>query len=143
MTRRGTGASDEGSAVVDFVLVSLILIPLFVAIVQLGLALYVRNTLAACAQEGARYAADEDIVVQGAGVMADNATGRTAACIKGSLPDRFAAGITASSPSVAGDAGTQISVVQVQITSSFPLVGLFGAGPHLLHAKADAMQERV
>ena len=56
--RRG----QRGSAVVDFVLVLAVLVPLFLGILQVGLVLLVRNTLAAAASEGARYAA-----VQGRG----------------------------------------------------------------------------
>lgn len=44
-------------AIVDFVLVLGILLPLFLGILQLALVLHVRNTLASAAAEGARYAA--------------------------------------------------------------------------------------
>jgi Flp pilus assembly protein TadG len=130
-----------GSAVVDFVLVSLILVPLFAAIMQLGFALYVRNTLAACAQDGARYAADANIVVQGNGAMADAATTRAASCVTDTLPGSFARGITASSPTITDSSGLPVMVVEVRIASPFPLVGLFGLGSHVLHAKGDALQE--
>jgi hypothetical protein len=122
--------------------VSLILVPLFLAILQLGFALYVRNTLAACAQEGARYAADEDIVLQGDSAMAGAATQRATTCVTESLPDSFAQGISASAPNITDTSGEPVSVVEVQISSPYPLVGLFGAGPHVLHAKGDALQER-
>lgn len=115
---------------------------MFLAILQLGFALYVRNTLAACAQDGARYAADEDIVLQGASAMASAATQRAATCVSESLPDSFAHGITASAPTITDAAGEAVSVVEVQISGPYPLVGLFGAGPHVLHAKGDALQER-
>jgi Flp pilus assembly protein TadG len=121
--------------------VSLILIPLFLAILQLGLALYVRNTLAACAQDGARYAADENIVVQGNAAMTDAAIRQTTNCVKESLPDSFASGITASAPDINDSAGTAVLVVEVRITAPFPLVGLFGLGPQVLHAQGDALQE--
>ncbi len=49
--------SDRGSAVVDFVLVSMMVVPLFLGILQVGLFLYVRNTMTAAASEGAHYAA--------------------------------------------------------------------------------------
>ena len=45
---------DGGSAVVDFTLVGILLTFLFLALLQLGLALHVRNTLVASAAEGAR-----------------------------------------------------------------------------------------
>lgn len=127
---------------VDFVLVSLILIPLFMAIVQLGFALYVRNTLAACAQEGARYAADEDIVLQGDATMAATATERATSCIQDSLSGSFARGVTASTPAITDGVANPVLVVEVRIASPFPLVGLFGLGSQVLHVKADALQER-
>ena len=44
---------DAGSAVVEFVLVTVLLLGLFLSVVQLGFALYVRNTLVASAADGA------------------------------------------------------------------------------------------
>lgn len=55
---RAERARDErGAAVVDFVLVLLLLLPLVTGILQLALVLHVRNTLASAASEGARHAA--------------------------------------------------------------------------------------
>jgi Flp pilus assembly protein TadG len=127
---------------VDFVLVSLILIPLFIAILQLGVALYVRNTLAACAQDGARYAADENIVIQGDNAMTDAATQQATSCVKESLPDSFAGHITAAVPGITDSIGTPVLVVEVRISAPFPLVGLFGLGSQVLRAQGDALQER-
>lgn len=62
MSLRRTWAQDDdserGSAPVEFVLVSLVLIPLFTGILQLGLFLHVRNTMTMCAHEGARVGAN-------------------------------------------------------------------------------------
>jgi len=127
--------------VVDFVLVSLILVPLFAGILQLGLALYVRNTLAACAQEGARYAAAEDIVRSGNAAITNAASQRATSCVTDSLPGSFANGITASTP-VLNSGGGAVPVVEVEIASPFPLIGLLGVGSGVLHATGDAMQER-
>lgn len=48
---------ERGSAVVDFVLVLFLLLPLVIGILQVALVLHVRNTLASAAAEGARWAA--------------------------------------------------------------------------------------
>ena len=56
MTRRAR-TGERGAAVVDFVLVLLVLLPLVLGILQLALVLHVRNTLASAAAEGARHAA--------------------------------------------------------------------------------------
>jgi hypothetical protein len=122
--------------------VSLILIPLFAALLQLGFALYVRNTLAACAQEGARYAADANIAAQGEAAMTNAAISHATTCVNGSLSTSCAQGITATTPAITDSGGEPVLVVEVQIASPFPLVGLFGAGPQVLHVKADAMQEQ-
>ena len=53
---------ERGAAVVDFVLVSMVLVPLVLGLIQVGLVLHVRNTLAAAATEGARYGATIDRV---------------------------------------------------------------------------------
>lgn len=121
---------------------SLILIPLFVAILQLGLALYVRNTLAACAQDGARYGADANVVVQGDKAMANAATAQTARCVDESLSGAYARRITASAPVITDSGGGAVRVVEVRITSPLPLAGLFGLGPQVLHVQGDALQER-
>jgi len=75
--------SEEGAAVVDFVLVLVVLIPLFLGILQVALVLHVRNTLTAAASEGARYAATVDRA-PGAGAA------RTREQISGALAARFA-----------------------------------------------------
>ena len=48
-------AREQGSAVVDFVLVGGLLTMFFLAIIQLTLILHVRNTLIDAAASGARY----------------------------------------------------------------------------------------
>ena len=63
-TRRSAGSpgsrllrDEEGSAVAEFSLVGVLLTALLLAVVQLALALHVRNTVLDAAAEGARYAA--------------------------------------------------------------------------------------
>ena len=56
--RRG---SDAGAAVVEFVLVSGLLLLLFLGVVQVGLVLHMRNVITANAAEGARYAANAGV----------------------------------------------------------------------------------
>ncbi|MDQ2661335.1 MAG: pilus assembly protein, partial [Actinomycetota bacterium] len=48
---------ERGSAVAEFTLVGILLTVLALAVVQLALALHVRNTMLDAAAEGARYAA--------------------------------------------------------------------------------------
>jgi Flp pilus assembly protein TadG len=105
---------DAGAAIVDFTLVGILLTFLFLALLQLGLALHVRNTLAASAAEGARSAAN-----------ADRSPGDGAAVarqlIRDSLADSFADGVTSGTETVSG-----VPTVYVQIDARLPLVGLLG-----------------
>jgi Flp pilus assembly protein TadG len=52
--------NQRGAAVVDVVLVMVVLVPVVLGILQVALVLFVRNTLASAASEGARLAATRD-----------------------------------------------------------------------------------
>ena len=114
MSRPARTYGDRGSAVVDFVLVSVLVSALFLAVFQVGLALHVRNTLIACAAEGARFGARADTT------PADGAT-RTRALITASLSSRWAQGVSASERPVGG-----VRVVQVDVSAPLPVLGWFG-----------------
>jgi Flp pilus assembly protein TadG len=105
---------ERGAAVVDFVLVSLVLVPLVLGLIQVGLVLHVRNTLAAAATEGARYGATIDRT------PADGAA-RTRQQIDGALADRFAGDIDATRGSMDG-----VPTVVVTVRADVPPLGLWG-----------------
>jgi Flp pilus assembly protein TadG len=105
---------DRGAAVVDFVLVLVVLIPLFLGIVQVALVLHVRNTLAAAASEGARYAATVDR-------PPDAGAARTREQISGALAARFARRVVSRPASVQGVPG-----VEVDVTADVPPLGIWG-----------------
>ena len=105
---------EDGSAVVDFVLVSMVLVPLVLGLIQVGLVLHVRNTLAAAATEGARYGATIDRS------PADGAA-RTRAQVRGAIADRFAEEISAGRESVDG-----VPTVVVRVRAEVPPLGLWG-----------------
>jgi Flp pilus assembly protein TadG len=100
--------------VVDFVLVLVLLLPLFLGVLQVALVLFVRNTVESAAAEGARYAAtlDHD--------PADGAA-RTRAQIGGVLAGRYAQGVTAHEVTVDG-----APVVEVTVHVVVPALGLGG-----------------
>lgn len=60
MSRSRRRRDQRGSALVDFTLVSVVLLPIVVGLIQVALVLHVRATLAAAASEGARLAATAD-----------------------------------------------------------------------------------
>jgi len=110
---------QQGSAVVDFVLVLVVLLPLFLGILQLALVLHVRNTLTAAASDGARHAATAD---RG---PADGAA-YTRRQISGALADRFADAVGASATRIDG-----APAVEVTVRAEVPALGLWGPGIHL------------
>ena len=120
--------SEQGAAVVDFVLVLVVLIPLFLGILQVALVLHVRNTLVAAASEGARYAATVDRA-PGAGAA------RTRQQISGALAARFAREVTAGAATVHGAPGVEVSV-----TADVPPLGLWGPSVRL-HVSGHAVEE--
>ena len=110
-------ARDErGSAVVDFVLVMLVLVPLVLGVMQVALVLHVHNTLEAAATDGARVAAS-------LGATPGDGAERTRQMIRTSIADRFASDVTASRTSIGGLPATQVSV-----RASVPPLGLWGPG---------------
>ncbi len=105
---------QHGSAAVDFVLVLVVLVPLFLGVLQVGLVLFVRNTLTAAASEGARYAATLD---RGPGEGA----ARTRAQIRGALAGRYAHGVSAREVTIDG-----APAIEVTIHVEVPALGLGG-----------------
>ena len=105
---------DRGAAVVEFTLVTVVLVALFLAILQLALALYVRNTLIAAAAEGARYAANADRDLP-------DGEARTRELVSTSLGERFAGDIRAGRSVVGG-----VPTVVLEVRATLPLVGLAG-----------------
>lgn len=107
---------DSGSAVVEFTLVGVLLTMLTLAVIQLGLALHVRNTVLDAAAEGARF-----------GALADNAPA-----------DGVARARTLITEAIGADYATDIAVgtgdwmghpaVTVTVRTTLPVVGLLGVG---------------
>ncbi|MFD5276813.1 TadE family protein [Pseudarthrobacter sp. NPDC058362] len=105
---------EEGSAVVDFVLVGSLLVVFFMAIIQLALVLHVRNTLIDAAASGARY-----------GTLADrgaaDAEERTRSLIGLALNPEFAEHVSISEVTVGG-----LRTLEVTVRAPMPVIGLIG-----------------
>ncbi|WP_306861756.1 TadE family protein [Arthrobacter bambusae] len=112
-------ADEQGSAVVDFVLVGGLLTVFFLAVIQLTLVLHVRNTLIDAASSGARY-----------GTLADrtpaDARERTADLIRTALNADFARDVSTSEASFQG-----IRTLEVAVRAPLPVIGLIGTGAAL------------
>lgn len=111
--------SQRGTALVDLTLVTLVLVPVVLGIVQVALVLHVRTTLAAAASEGARLAAT-------AGSGPADGIARARAQVAASLSERYARDVTAHRVLVDGAPG-----VEVTIHAVVPALGLGGPGVEL------------
>jgi Flp pilus assembly protein TadG len=114
---------------VDFVLVLVVLVPVFLGILQVALVMLVRNTLASAAAEGARYAATLD---RG---PADGAA-RTRHQIDGAISARFAQDVNAHEALVDGAPGVEVTVRAV-----VPALGIGGPGIELV-VSGHAVEEQ-
>jgi len=105
---------ETGSAVAEFVMVSALLTVLTLSVIQLGLALLIRNTVVDAAAEGARF-----------GALADNSAAdgiaRTVDLITVALGPGYATDVSASTGSYLGQPAMIITV-----HAPLPLIGLAG-----------------
>jgi Flp pilus assembly protein TadG len=115
---------DDGSAVVEFVVVVPVLLLVVLAVVQIGLALHVRATLASAAAEGARVAA-----VSGG----DGAAGvrRTREILATTVADGVVESVTARQVVTGG-----LTAVDLEVDARLPLVGLLGPEALVVHGHA-------
>ncbi|MFI2104112.1 TadE family protein [Isoptericola sp. NPDC019693] len=113
---RSSGRVDgeRGSAVAEFVMVSALVLALFLAVVQVALAMHVRALAIDAAAEGARVAAraDRDL---------SSGVARTKDLLGASLGDRYTDDV-----SVRQTVQDGLDVVEVTVRVPLPVVGLIG-----------------
>ena len=119
---------DRGSAVVEFALVTPLLLLVALAVLQVILALHIRSTLTAAAAEGARAGA-----LAGAGLAV--AESRTRDVLSDALGGDAAQDVVASRTRLEG-----VEVVRVMVTARLPLLGTLG--PTALTVEGHAIAER-
>jgi hypothetical protein len=106
--------SDRGSAVAEFAMVGAILTVLTVSVLQLAIALHIRNTVLDAASEGARFAA-----------LADNGpadgVARCRTLITLAIGADYARDISVSTGDWRGD-----PAVTVTVRTTLPVIGLIG-----------------
>jgi len=119
---------DSGSAVVEFVLVSVLVVVLALAVIQLGLALFIRNSLVSAAGEGARFAAAADR-------SPEDGAQHTRALISQTLPDSYDDQVFAGYTMVDG-----VQAVEVEVRASLPVFGWLGPSG-ALRVTGHAMEE--
>jgi len=109
---------ERGSAVVDFVLVSLLIVALLLAVLQVAVYAHVRNVVTASAQEGARFAANADV---------DSSLGaaRTVEVVARATNQRTAEGLACTSVEETDPTG--LTLVVVRCSGSVPsLISVLG-----------------
>ena len=126
--RRLRAQSESGSAVVDFVLVGVLVITVFVALLQVALGVYARNVLIDAAGDGARRAA----LVGGTEAEARQ---RVQTLSEAALRRGYV-----DTVSVARVPSGDLSIVEVTVTAPFPVLGLFGPAGTLT-VKGHAVDE--
>lgn len=113
-TRDRRRSSERGSAITDFTLVSVVLVPLFFAIFQLALIWHVKSTLTSAASEGARYGAAYNRTTQ-------EGADRTAQALAETFGADFDAAVSAGATRVDGQ-----PAVQVTVNAEVPVLAFWG-----------------
>jgi hypothetical protein len=131
VTRSASAGADNGSAPVDFVLVGSLVTLLFLGLLQLGIDYHVRNVLAACVADGARYGANADVASPGAGAAQANTE------IRHALGSSYATAEADPDQSEVGGA----PVVTVEVTARLPLLAWFLPEGPTVHATGHALLE--
>lgn len=121
---------ESGSAVADFCLVMVVLVPLVLGILQVGFVLHIRNTLTSAASEAARQAA----TVDGTPAAGER---RAAALVRDTIGGDYATQIEAVQTTVGG-----YPAIEVQIEASVPALGVFGPAIHL-EVEGHAVEEEA
>jgi Flp pilus assembly protein TadG len=125
-------ARERGGAVVDFVLVSVLVVVLLLAVLQVAVYVHVRNVVTAGAQEGARYAANADVPLS-------EAPGRTLAVVARATSAGTADGLLCTAAEEVDPTG--LVLVTVRCTGGVPTL-LAGLGDLLpLDVTGRAVEE--
>jgi Flp pilus assembly protein TadG len=108
---------ERGAAVVEFVFVSVLVVVLLLAVLQVAVYVHTRNVVTASAQEGARYAANADVP---SAIGADH----TVAVVSRATSAQTAEGLVCTSAEEADASG--LTLVVVRCSGSVPtlLAGL-------------------
>jgi Flp pilus assembly protein TadG len=123
-------SGDRGNSTVEFVLVSVLVVALFLLVLQVAFALHTRNLLVASAQEGARYGANAD---RGTA----EAAARTQEVVGEALSPPLAGRMSYAADEVAVGGRT---AVRVTVSGPLPLV-FVPAGPMRITVRGHALEE--
>jgi len=113
-------------------MVAALLLVVATGVFQLGLALYVRNTLISAASEGARYGARAD-------AQPSDGVARTQALITSALSSTFAQDVSGTRSVTASG----VRVVEVRVTAPLPVIGPIGPAGALTVSGRAFSEEQV
>jgi len=122
-SREARRRDDSGSAIVEFVLVSVLVVVIALALLQLALTLHVRNIVMSSASEGARFAALADRS------LADGER-RTAHLIDAALSG-YSVDIASHETTING-----APAVSIVVTAPVPVIGVWGIGEMTIEGRA-------
>lgn len=125
--------SDDGAAVVDFVLISVLLVFLLFAILQVAVYAYARNVVAAAAADGARYGA-------AAGADPGDGARRAVVLIRSALNAANAAAIPCAG-TTSTDEASGLAVTTVHCRGRLPTLFLPLHLPLRIDVTSSALQE--
>jgi Flp pilus assembly protein TadG len=120
--------SERGSALADFALVSVVLVPLFFGVLQVALIWHVKTTLTSAASEGARYGATYNRSA------ADGAR-RTSGVIDDVFGTAFSDRVSAHDMAVDGQ-----PAVEVDVRAHVPVLAFWGPTV-TVHVSGHAIKE--
>ena len=123
-------ADERGSAPVEFLFVSILLTTLTLAVMQLGFALLVRNTVLDAASEGARYASL-------AGNSAADGVARTQELLTTALGAEYAQGVSTATVEYLG-----VTTIEIMVDAPLPLLGPLGIADGLEVAAHAPVEDR-
>ena len=123
--------TERGSSPVEFTLVSVLVLFLFLLVLQVGFVVHTRNVLVAAAQEGARYGANAD---RGPADAARRSHDVVSDALSPELAERM------DRPRAAVVQRDGLEVMEVTLAGPLPLVFL-PAGPLRLTVRGHALEE--
>lgn len=127
---RAVHRDESGSSAVEFVLVGALLTVLTLAVLQLGLIVYVRNVVHDAAVEGAFHAALADTTL-------DEGVERTSQIVERTVGAQYASDVSIREM----DAANQREI-EVTVRTTLPMVGLLGL-PRAMEVSARAPVETL
>ncbi len=128
-----SAGSDRGAAVVEFVMITILLVFLLFAVLQIAAVFYVRNVVEASAADGARYAAV-------AGAQPQDGSARASGLIATGLSGRLGAQVPCTA-AAQQDAQSGLAVVEVQCSGRIRSILLPFAALSSIHVTAHSLQE--